>query len=244
MIKITIENGEYSQKIEIGDDGEVECINEADELNPDVFDETIWQKITRGYVPKKPEKDGKKSKTLLTGIVPCDRKAGEFFLWSHNWRGRIEDVPQYIAGEDLKVGQIFKIGEDSKAYVYDANKPKERTPDDGEIYYYVSGRGEVHVNKSEGRGIDEEFFTQNNFFSTEKEAKMHALRIEGMSVKNTAKKGDSFYVYDFAEKEIKYWQPCMKSKWDAYPLQPKSFSLREIKNWRDKYAEAFEFFNK
>lgn len=146
-------------------------------------------------------------------------------------------------GSDTTVTSIHHKGELPK-YLLDAiekynNEPKERTPSDKKIYYFVNSKGEVITTVAQGDLSDKRRFEQNNFFSTEKEARMHSLRIQGMSVKNTAKEGGEFWYYGFFLEGVH--KGCA---WDAFCIEPKFKTKQEAENWGKKYSEAFKFFNK
>ena len=119
------------------------------------------------------------------------------------------------------------------------NEPKKRTPSDKKIYYFVNSKGEVITTIAQGDLSDKRRFKQNNFFSTEKAARMHSLRIQGMGVKNTAKRGGEFWYYSFYLKRV-----GKGHAWDAFWVEPKFKTEQEAENWGAKYSEAFEFFNK
>ena len=147
---------------------------------------------------------------------------------------------------DTSVTSIHHKGE-LPQYLLDAiekynNEPKKRTPDDGKLYYSINGRGGICANKADGMSIDINCFNQNNFFSTEKEARMHSLRIQGMGVKNTAKRGEAFYVWHYGDKEVHLYNS--KDSFEAFLMEPKFKTKEEAENWGEKYSDAFKFFNK
>lgn len=149
-------------------------------------------------------------------------------------------------GSDTTVTSIRHKGE-LPQYLLDAiekykNEPKERTPDDEKMYSFVMDTGGVVTFHAQGGLLDKRRLEQNNFFSTEKEARMHSLRIQGMGVKNTVKKGVDFWIWNFCEKEAKICNAGYV--WEYYPTRPKFETKEEAESWGEKYAEAFKFFNK
>ena len=85
---------------------------------------------------------------------------------------------------------------------------------------------------------------QNNIYQTEEEGEMAVIKDRGMKVKNTAKKGEKFWVWDFGYNEP--WTNLGSQQelaWNTYTMHPKFKTEKEAQAWGDEYAEAFLYFN-
>lgn len=82
---------------------------------------------------------------------------------------------------------------------------------------------------------------QGNIYKTKEEAEMGAIRDRGFRVRNTAKKGDKFWVWDFSNL---YCIDLAYKYWDIWTAQPKFATEAEAQAWGDEYSSAIKFFNK
>jgi len=146
----------------------------------------------------------------------------------------------YTMKAQLKLENGKEVGiEISDKDLENFTKKERRRPDDTRTYWCVSGNGRISRDNADGCDIDKQYFNMNNFFSTREEAEMHALRIEGLSVKNTAKEGEDFYIWSF-----RLGSACISFQWELGVLYPKFKTKKEAQEWGYRYAEAIKFLDK
>jgi len=118
-------------------------------------------------------------------------------------------------------------------------EPKE-WPQVGDKYWCVVVLGDVYDYVWSGDTFDIGCQKQNNICQTKKEAEIAVIRDRGMKVKNTAKKGEKFWVWDFGDNAP--WSHLgsrQEIAWNLHTMYPKFKTEEEAQAWGDEYAEAF-----
>ena len=119
------------------------------------------------------------------------------------------------------------------------DEPKE-WPQVGDKYWVAGEEGEAALCCWDGDTFDIGRKKQNNIYQTEEEGEMAVIKDRGMKVKNTAKKGEKFWVWDFENNEPRR---ILSRFHDIYILDRKFKTEEEAQAWGDEYAEAFLYFN-
>ena len=136
----------------------------------------------------------------------------------------------------LKDGTEIELSKES----YDAlarwvqKKKKKWQPEHWESFWIACSDWTVDTYEWDWTSFDEGCIETNNAFYTEKEAKLKALFLKSL-VPNTARKGENFYVWNFAGNCTSYENDYT---WIAH-LQPKFEYEREALDWWGKYKEAW-----
>ena len=102
--------------------------------------------------------------------------------------------------------------------------------EEGEVVHYGWGEDTFDIGCQE----------QNNIYQTKEEGEMAVIKGRGMKVKNTAKKGEKFWVWDFENNEPRR---ILSRFHNIYILDRKFKTEEEAQAWGDEYAEAFLYFN-
>lgn len=118
-------------------------------------------------------------------------------------------------------------------------KDKDYQELDGEIkvgdeYWYVGNNGEIYIDDYTDYKLDKNRIKFGNAFRTKKQAEYHKLRLESLAVKQTAKKGEVFYYWDFEDKEA-----YEGYEWDTYLMERKFKTEAEAEEWSRKYDKAW-----
>jgi len=117
----------------------------------------------------------------------------------------------------------------------------EEWPKVGDRVWFVRNDGGIYSLDWLDDEPDNACKKQGNFYKTRGEAKMGAIRDRAFRVKNSAKKGDSFYVWNFGYAGVGLYE---LEHWDNGATQPKFATPEEAASWGSEYAEAIIFFNK
>ena len=145
-------------------------------------------------------------------------------------------------GTKLSAIQVNMVLDGLKDMSY-LDEPKE-WPQVGDKYWSAGEEGKVdHYRWSEDT-FDIGCQKQNNIYQTEEEAEMAVIKDRGMKVKNTAKKGEKFWVWDFGDNAP--WSHLgsrQEIAWNLHAMYPKFKTEKEAQAWGDEYAEAFLYFN-
>ena len=146
-------------------------------------------------------------------------------------------------GTKLSAIQVNMVLDGLKDVSY-LDEPKE-WPQVGDKYWYVDAKGEVDYYRWTEDGFDIGCQKQNNIYQTENEAKVAVIRDRGMRVKNTAEKGEKFWVWDYGYNEPwTYHGRRQELAWNIYAKYPKFKTKEEAQAWGDEYSSAFIYFNK
>ena len=141
-------------------------------------------------------------------------------------------------GTKLNAIQVNMVLDELKDMSY-LDEPKE-WPQVGDSYWCVGEEVKIDRHDWDEDAFDIGCKKQNNIYQTEEEGEMAVIKDRGMKVKNTAKKGEKFWVWDFGDNAIKLFQAGW---YDAYTLDRKFKTEEEAQAWGDEYAEAFLYFN-
>ena len=141
-------------------------------------------------------------------------------------------------GTKLSAIQVNMVLDGLKDMSY-LDEPKE-WPQVGDKYWCVVVLGDVYDYVWSGDTFDIGCQKQNNICQTKKEAEIAVIRDRGMKVKNTAKKGEKFWVWDFGDNAPR---PIQAGWHDAYTLDRKFKTKEEAQAWGDEYSSAFIYLN-
>ena len=141
-------------------------------------------------------------------------------------------------GTKLSAIQVNMVLDGLKDMSY-LDEPKE-WPQVGDKYWSVNQEGGVDRYDWDGYTFDISCQKQNNIYQTEEEGEMAVIKDRGMKVKNTAKKGEKFWVWDFENNEPRR---ILSRFHNIYILDRKFKTEEEAQAWGDEYAEAFIYFN-
>ena len=114
-------------------------------------------------------------------------------------------------------------------------------PQVGDKYWLAGEEGEFDHYKWSEDSFDIDCKKQNNIYQTEEEAKMAVIKDRGIKVKNTAKKGETYWRWSFIG--LNPIECFGNDSWMVDTLDRKFKTEEEAQAWGDEYAEAFIYFN-
>ena len=114
-------------------------------------------------------------------------------------------------------------------------------PQLGDEYWYLDSTGTPQLDEWDDDEFDTVCKEKNNIYQTEEEAEMKAIRDRGMGVKNTAKKGETYWRWSFIG--LNPIECFGNDSWMVDTLDRKFKTEEEAQAWGDEYAEAFLYFN-
>ena len=139
-------------------------------------------------------------------------------------------------GTKLSAIQVNMVLDGLKDMSY-LDEPKE-WPQVGDKYWSAGEEGKVDYYRWSEDTFDIGCQKQNNIYQTEKEAEMAVIRDRGMKVKNTARRGETFWYWGFEDN-----RPHQSSWWEPHLMDRKFKTEKEAQAWGDEYSSAFIYFN-
>lgn len=118
---------------------------------------------------------------------------------------------------------------------------KDWEPKNNEKYYFADGRGYVEETWYIATLEDEYRVKNSTCFKTKHEAEMWKKFLEALSVKQTAVRGEDFYIYYFSKKRTQWIEGAI---YDYYSEIKKFKTQKEAQEYGEKYYDCILFFNK